>query len=59
MVPYGFAQITNFGLLHFVVGGCGVGGVYKSVRKKNLLRKKTLCSRGGGSVSLSFVHPKK
>jgi hypothetical protein len=47
------------GLLHFVVGGCGVGGVYKSVRKKNLLRKKTLCSRGGGSVSLSFVHPKK
>lgn len=47
------------GLLHFVVGGCGVGGVYKSVRKKNLLRKKALCSRGGGSVSLSFVHPKK
>jgi hypothetical protein len=46
-------------LLHFVVGGCEVGGVYKSVRTKNLLRKKAICSRGGGFVFLSFVHPKK
>jgi hypothetical protein len=39
MVPYGLAQITNWAFAF-----CGWrlrgGGVYKSVRKKNLLRKK-------------------